>query len=265
MNLSTVQAWLGPVNLTQVGSAVVPGLKAINLTCTGDGKPSCAEIAEGFVDANGRRLPNLLVSKGADPHAEVIIGAFSAGGSVAKRLALNPDDREQIKAMMLADATYTIGGVDEGFVLYALDCIHHTDRMFVATASSAPNKNYPTGIQTLALLRAEVERRAGMPFSSSTLPGVSPQPAAVWRLGNVIFCEFPNVSHGDQVTKLAGQVWKAMLLPWLELGPAPKLPSTGSDLGKWLVALAGLGLGYTVVRGVQRNRAYQRRYRGRST
>lgn len=268
MTPNTVVAWFGPVNLAQVGpDAVIPGLKAVNLTCTGDGNPSCGAIADGFEDGSGRRLPNLLLSKGIDPGADMIIGAFSAGGSVAKRLALNADDREQIKAMMLADATYTTGGVDEGFVQYALDVLQRTDKMMVATASSAPNKDYPTGIETMAIIRAEVERRAGRAFQAATLPDVSPAPARVWRLGNVIFAEFPNVPHAQHATLLAGQVWQSVLVPWLEAVPAlpgqepvPE-PLPSSSLWKGLAVLAGAALGYVLARGVQRNRRFQERYR----
>lgn len=278
MTPNTIVAWFGPVNLAQVGpDAVIPGLKAINLTCTGDGTPSCGAIADGFEDGSGRRLPNLLMSKGIDPGADMIVGAFSAGGSIAKRLCLNPDDREQIKAMMLADATYTTGGVapaDEGFVQFALDCIHRTDKMFVATASSAPNKNYPTGIQTLALLRAEIEKRVGRAFDPAkglVALGGLPAPAAAWRLGNVWFLEYPNVPHAQHATVLAGQVWQSVLVPWLETVPAipgqepvpESLPS--SSLWKGLAVLAGAALGYVLARGVQRNRKFQEKYRGRST
>lgn len=270
MNPNTVVAWFGPVNLTQVGpDAQISGLKSINLTCTGDGIPSCGAIAEGFTDQDGRRLPNLLTSKGVDPNAEVIVGAFSAGGSIAKRLCLNHDDREQIKAVMLADATYTTGGVDEGFVEYALDVLERTDKMFVATASSAPNKNYPTGVQTLALLRGEIERRAGRsftPVSNLVTSRGLPFPGAAWNLGNVWFLEYPNVAHGEQVTWLAGQVWRALLMPWLEgavtPGPGPG-PTPPSEMSLWrgLAALGAAALGFVLARGVQRNRRFQKRHR----
>lgn len=259
-----VVAWLGPVNLTQVGDALVRGAKAINVTCTGDGSPSCTTIGEAFRDSAGRRLPNMLASKGADPNAPTILGAFSAGGAIAKRMGLNAQDREQIVAMMLADATYTTGGAEgpnEGFVLYAIDAIQRPDKLFVATASSSPNKTYPTGIQTMTIIRQEVEKRLGKTFQPVELPGITPAPAAVWRLNNAIFAEFPNVSHGDQVTKLAEQVWRSVLMPWLQGQgdvslPDKPMPSWQEKdwIAKGLALLAGGVAGYAGYRWLRRGR-----------
>lgn len=242
--------WAGPVNFSQVGAARVPGAAEVNLTCTGDGSPTCGQIADSFL-SEGRRLPGILAAAGADPDSPVVVGAFSAGGSVAKRIGLSAADRAQVVAMMLADATYTTTGAtgaEEGYVLYAMDAATDSSKLFVSTASSSPNKSHPSGIETQRILRAEVERRLGQDFRQTdpNALGVDPAPAAAWKLGNALFLEYPDVPHGQQVTVLAERVWAATLLPWLDgsalTGASPRL----------LGALAlGVGAGYLLWRGAR--------------
>jgi peptidoglycan hydrolase-like protein with peptidoglycan-binding domain len=153
--------WCGPVNLTQVPGATVPGAFARALPCTADGSPSCSQIADSWKDADGRRLPRLLQKVGRDEGAvgDLFLGAFSAGGSVIKRLLLHEADRAPIRAVLLADATYTDWAspgnplAPEGFVLFCLDALHG-GKLFVATASaSSPgnNKTLPSGVVGLKL------------------------------------------------------------------------------------------------------------------
>lgn len=265
-----VTAWLGPVNLQQVSGVAAPNTQSINITCTGDGSPSCAEIAEGFTDASGRKLPSLLVSKGQSSSSVATIGAFSAGGSIAKRLALHPSDRGQIQAMLLSDATYTDWKAPgqpnppEGFVLYGLSSIMDP-HLFVATASSSPNKNLPNGSQTLESIKNEIERRSGLQFAESdpnTFP-TDPKPERVWKLGAVIFADYGSrASHGEHATKLAPQVWKNVLEPWLARVPIPTpVPAPAHKHGSQTKAaltvaafLAGVVLGYVAVSKWNRRR-----------
>jgi hypothetical protein len=232
--------WSGPVNLSQVKGATVPGARAYALPCTGNGDPSCVEIADDFADAEGRRLPHLFQQMGiSNQNEDLIFGAFSAGGSMVKRLLLHEADRQQVRAVLLADATYTDWVTPaqplapEGFVLFCLDAI--VDRkLFVATASSSPNKSLPTGSQTLAAIRKEVERRSGREFASFVLPGgIEPAPAEAWRLGNVILADFKSkITHTEHATKLAAPMWQRFLLPWLaeEFGEMPNPNSAPTPL-----------------------------------
>jgi len=226
-----VVAWLGPVNLQQVQNASIPGAsKIVNITCTGDGSPSCADIAAGWTGPDGRVLPGLLASKGLDPGSSIAIGAFSAGGSIAKRALMAQADRDQTRAVALADATYTTTeGAPEGFVRYAVEAADpNSNKLFVATASSSPNKNWPTGAQTLDMIRAEVEKRRGQRFDMGQLPGVTPQPARVWRLGNVLFADYQNIlPHGSHATVLAPQIWKNVIAPWFAGGDPGLSPLPG--------------------------------------
>lgn len=220
-----VTAWLGPVNLSQVKGADLPGVPSINLTCTGDGAPACGQIAESFTDPTGRRLPNLLKAKGAPPTAQAVVAAFSAGGSIAKRLAMSEADRQQIPAMVLSDATYTTTeGAPEGFVRYAVDAsTNGSSCLLVATASSSPNKNWPTGAETLMMIKDAVEQRTGRSFVEiAGLAGVAPAPVRTFKLGNVYLADYGSVvSHGEHATKIAPQVFKNILIPWLAWTPGP--------------------------------------------
>ena len=213
--------WLGPVNLMQVDGATVPGARTVNLTCTGDGSggtPVCSGRMESK-HAGGRYLPQIIPN--LSPTTDVFIGAFSAGGKPVKEMLLaSPEDRAQIRAVMLSDATYApwVGNkpeAHEGLVLYALQAIDGP-YMFVATASASPNKDLPTGSQVIEALRQEIEARSGRSFEPYQAPGVSPTPAKGWKLGNVyLFDHQMDVLHGDHAKVLARQYWQNLLLPWL--------------------------------------------------
>lgn len=224
-----VVVWLGPVSAAQVKGASVPGVPTVNLTCTGDGSPNCGQIADGWL-SSGRRLPGLLSGRGVDVTAQAVMGAFSAGGSAVKRILTNQQDRDQVTAVLLADATYTTTeGAPAGFVEYGVEASSPSSgKMLVATASSAPNKNWPTGAQTLEMMRQAIETRTGRSFEPVTI-GTTPAPVSAMRLGNVVFADFGSkVTHPEHATKIAPQIWSSMLLPWLAGGSEPG-PGPGPD------------------------------------
>jgi hypothetical protein len=268
---ASATVWLGPVNLAQVGASVIPGAPAAAVTCTGDGSPSCSQIAESWSGAGGRKLPSLLAQKGLPAGSVIAAAAFSAGGSILKRLCLNQADRTQLAVVHSADADYEssrgAGGQPiptEGYVLYAIEALTDPDKLFVATASSNPNKTYGSGIEVLASTRREIERRTGRRFETGgVFPGVTPQPAKLYRLGNVWMAEYPTIPHGQHATLLAPQVWQGLILPWLAGGPGPEPgngrggppepppepppPMAAKPGVGWehaLAAIAGLALGY---------------------
>jgi hypothetical protein len=258
--------WFGPVNLTQVAGATIPGAPALNVTCTGDGSPSCAAIAESWADASGRRLPALLRAKGLPEDTTIAGAAFSAGGSILKRLCLSAADRAQMAVVHSADASYeAVAGQRpfvEGYVLYALEALTDPSKLFVATASAGANKNFGSGIEIITSTRLEITRRAGQSFElGGEFPGVTPQPASLWRLGERIWiAEYPAVPHGQQATLLAPQIWQGLILPWLGgssgPGPIPSPPGPGptpvadgsSSLQSLLAFGMGLLLGYGGIR-----------------
>lgn len=271
----SIGIWLGPVNLQQVQGAVLQDGPMYNLTCTGDGSPTCGAIAEGFTDADGRKLPGLLAQVGADQSADVVGAAFSAGGSILKRLCLHPADRAQLRVVHSADASYeaTTGthAPVEGYARYMQDALTDPTKLFVATASANPNKSYGSGIEIITATRQLVEQRTGQQFVlGGTLPGVEPQPSQLWQLGphgNIWVAEYPSVPHGQHATLLAPQIWAGLIRPWLagqrpgpgpqpQPGPGPvSVPATPADggiVGGFLSAALGALLGWSVVRWLRR-------------
>lgn len=216
--------WFGPVNGMQVKGATVDGAKPCFVTCTGDGsdgKPTCGARADAWKDASGRRLPCLFQKLAIEENdvQRLYLGAFSAGGQCVKRIAQSAEDRAKIHAILLSDATYTTEWLDrkagttkpiEGFLRFALDCVAD-GRLFLATASGAPNKEYPSGAQSLDGLRRGIEAAAGCAFEDAMADpiwqGLRP-PARAWRLRNVIFADFAGAyKHGDHATVLAPILW----------------------------------------------------------
>jgi hypothetical protein len=210
----------------------------------------------------------------------LFFGAFSAGGSIVKRALENPDYRAVTTAVHLADATYTGAWLDErnriappieGFVQYGVDVAQGSgDKLFVATASPVPNKNWPSGVENLQALRREIEKRTGRQFvERSDFFGVDPGPEHAYQLGNVILAEYPLSPLGHNHTKIAGQVWQNIIQPWLAKGkgaldepgglpgpvppvPLPTEPGDGVGIGGVLLALGAAAGGYLLVRQLMR-------------
>jgi hypothetical protein len=204
-----------------------------NLAGTGDasdGHPRCQDRADGWRDPNGRRLPNArhVLHVGPD---RPFVAAFSAGGQIAKRLCLHPEDRAELAGLYTGDATYTVtwketgkeAGLEElthGFVLYALDALKD-GRWWVATASMNPNKSYPSGGQTLAALWKAIEAESGRTFADAfddpMLEGLR-RPVRAGRMGNLLLLDFGAAyHHGEHATVIA-----PILLPrMIEASGAP--------------------------------------------
>jgi hypothetical protein len=182
---------------------------------------------------------------------ELYIGAYSAGGSVAKRLAESEQDRRKIRVMHLADATYTSQWESEavrrppaieGFVKYALDAIDGP-HLLVATASPVPNGYWATGVENLQRLREEVEKRSGHQFEKVELE-LSPSPEAAYQLGNVILAEYPYVPLAHNHQQLSGQIWHTIVLPWLDSSTAR--PGFGPVVVATIGGMVGFLLGRMV-------------------
>ena len=250
-----ITIWTGPVNFAQLGPYVTVGDGKISVPCTGDGSPSCADLAEGFLAPDGTRLASLLASRGVPSDESVAVGAFSAGGSLAKRLCLSSFDRAQIRVLYCADAMYTtdrgVGGGPapiDGFVLYAVDAIvGASDKIFVATASASPNKAFGSGIEVMRATRAEIERRVGQSFSEvPTLPGSPVAPSWAGRLGDVWFAEYEDVPHGEHATQLAGPIWRDLIRPSVVGVPVAVAASSESSAGTWVAVGLGVVAGWGV-------------------
>ena len=219
------------MNLAQVKGAELAGVPSFNLTCTGDGSPSCGQIADSWLEADaraaeafadqwkgadGRRLPAMrrALKLAGGP---VMLAAYSAGGHAVRRLLQHPADRAEIVAVYLADGTYTTEWTDRQkgqakpireFVEYALEAARG-DHVFVATASSSPNKTHPTGSQTLDAIRRELEAR-GVHGSTAPLalagiaPTIPPEPERTWRAGRVALLDFAGrFTHQAHATEVA--------------------------------------------------------------
>lgn len=220
--------WFGPVASWQVKGATVRDVKPQFVTCTGDGsdgRPTCAARAEAWKDASGRRLPGLFKWLNIKPGevTQLYLGAFSAGGQSIKRIALHATDRAMLTGVLLSDGTYTTEWLDqkkgiakpiEGFLRYAVDCISD-GRLFLATASSTPNKNYPSGAQSLDGIRRGIESELRCTLDDAMADpiwkGLKP-PVRAWRKRNVIFADFGAAyKHNEHATRLAPILWPRAL------------------------------------------------------
>ncbi|WP_438019311.1 hypothetical protein WMF18_09675 [Sorangium sp. So ce315] len=87
-------------------------------------------------------------------------------------------------------------------------------QLFVATASSAPNKQHPTGAQTLAAVARELGSRGRV--EECALASL-PAPERRWEGGGVHLLDFgARDSHAGHATELAPKVWAALVRPWFE-------------------------------------------------
>lgn len=221
--------WFGPVSILQVQPTVPEGYKLDVMGCLGnvvDGKPTCAARADAWRNVDGSRVPTMRewLRLPAEPH---VLAAFSAGGQVVKRLCLHPADRSEVRGVYLADAVYTtvwldkphVAGFDpllEGLVQFALAAIED-GRPMVATASSSPNGNYPSGAQSLAALRIEIERRSGKSFCDvreafEQQPQELKSPVRADGLENLLFVDFGSTyAHGAHPLAIAPVLLPRML------------------------------------------------------
>jgi hypothetical protein len=273
--LQDLVVWTGPVALWQVPGATVPGAVEYNRPCTGDGSspPKCADVAYQWGYGGGSMLPGLAQAAGLsmDAVGDVFLGAFSAGGALYRRLLENPTDRRRVKALLLADATYAswadqrnrIPAVHQALVDFGVELAGSSDQLWVATASPSPNYNLPTGVEVLREYRKRIEEQTGRQFERlGDFFGVDPQPDAAYRLGNVVFAEYPMKPLGHGHTKIADQIWQRILWPWLiaQRQGRPEPPAPGqpwrSPVGPpWLDVvsmLAGAVAGYLAVKLVMR-------------
>lgn len=217
--------WSGPVAPFQVPGATVPGATDVFWGCLGDRDPLCPNIGELL-----RNNPQPLLDKAhASSFRDLFLGGFSAGGSVIKRMLEEPHWRDKVTAVHLSDATWTSGVMPappiEGFVRYAIDVAQGVgDKLFIATASPIPNKQWATGHDNLDAIRAEVEKRTGLTFTERSfplsLPGLVDAPV-VHQLGNVLFVKMPQEPFGHGHTDFAGAVWQGIIQPWLAKGKGP--------------------------------------------
>jgi hypothetical protein len=98
----------------------------------------------------------------------------------------------------------------DGFVELAVDCLAD-GRLFLATASSSPNHDHPTGAQSLDGVRVAIEQKTSCSFEdASTDPlwtGLA-APRRAFRLRNVILADFGSAyKHGEHATALAPVLW----------------------------------------------------------
>lgn len=270
--MTDLVVWTGPVYNQQVPGATVPGAKELWLGCVGDyqpGKAHCPTIGRSLAGSLDTLLGKTPVTRAT--LGDLFFGAFSAGGSIVKRLLMTPDFRDATTAVLLSDATYTSSWVDkgeraappiEGFVRYAVDVVNGPgDKLLVATASPIPNGQWATGIENLTAMRREIEKRTGKTFRErDDFWDIEPGPERVWQLGNVVFAEYPLKPIGHNHTRIAPQVWQKILLPWLNKGkgrldapggvvvpPEPPPPvKKEAAAPSWIAFSGGVVLGYLV-------------------
>jgi len=266
--------WAGPVFKLQVPEATVPGAKELWIGCRGDKGPHpyCPSIGTALSSSPEKLLVKAKMPM--DELGELFMGAFSAGGSLLKRLLANEEYRRITTAVMLSDATYTAVWTDqknripppiEGFVRWGVDvATGDGSKMFVATASPNPNYRWATGIENLKSIAKEIEKRTGLGFKKrDDFFGVEPGPVEVWQLKNIIFAYYPSKPLGHNHPKIASQVWQNILLPWLDTGkghmdgepPVPGLPAVptskdNDELGNLLLFAATLATGFYLTKRI---------------
>lgn len=229
--------WSGPVAKFQVPGATVPGAQEKFFGCRGDvtpDHPHCPSLANSWLDAQGRRIPQMLASMGLSESDvdNLYLGAFSAGGSIVKRLLLHPADRAMVKAVMLSDAAYTSGPsaphAIEGYVRYLVDLTKDPSRLFVSTTSASPNGPYGSAADTMRATMAEASAKSGVPVDETPVPTpIAEQPEQTQRLTpNVIHQDFGMTGGGHGFhPKIAPAYWQKVLVPFL-VGQAPPPPPT---------------------------------------
>ncbi len=267
--------WTGPVNLQQAAGATVTGALAKAFPCVGAlSTPLCSDFSWSLKTADGRRLPQLAARCGTslDAVGDLFLGAFSAGGAVVRDLVSNEVDRARVRAVMLADATYSGAWVDhehrtplvnDFWIQWGERLANGPgDQLWVATASPSPNFDQATGVETLAEIRRQIELRTGNTFTKlDHFYGVSPGPEAAYQLGSIVFAEYPldPLGHGGHV-EIAGQVWQKILWPWLNrlrAGGGGQLPGQEPveqpvELGGMMMRAGAAALGVLVGRAVVR-------------
>lgn len=219
--------WTGPVNLQQAAGATVEGAVAKAFPCTGDQAPLCSTFSWSLKDAQARRLPALVKKCGLDISSvgDIFLGAFSAGGGVLRDIFSSPEDRRRLRYVHNADATYSSWNVtrtspiiNDWVIQWGAEvAMGDGSQLWTATASPSPNFDNPTGVETLREIRHQIELRTGMNFEKLTsFYGIDPAPENAYKLGNVIFAEYPlaPLYHGGHAAH-AAKIWQAIMLPWL--------------------------------------------------
>lgn len=224
--------WHGPVNAAQSGQR-----DASYVTCTGDGKPSCAQMAE----SDGRDLGKLAARLRIPDGEPLILRAFSAGGHAWKRYLDNDSSRARVAAVTLADAVFETSEIAApGFVKFGVEAATG-GKLFVATGSTGANST-GTGAHYVGVLQAAIEQATGRKFEPVDVPGLG----RGMRLGGNYFFDLGSqYSHGEHATKVAPIVWSALVEPFIggarELAK-PLASRRPSRVPALLLAAAGLGL-----------------------
>lgn len=274
-------AWFGPVYAGQVPEATVPGWDRVFFPCTGDGKPPCGAYAESWTDATGQRVPRALQAMKRPGAKELALGAFSAGGQIVKRLLMHPTDRAAVRVAALADALYVTDRdasgrpvPPEGFVLYGREAAVDPSKLLLLTVSSSPNKNYPSGSETLVPLvqavasgsgQEAVELSPGDPAYAALRAHVPPWVKG-YRVGQgAFFFDYGStVKHGEHATKLASPFWQHLVVPYLAAGAAvpttqpstqvPPQDATTSAVGHFVAVSAGAYIAFCIAQWALRRR-----------
>ena len=251
-----VTLWTGPVSNAQVPGCVAPGSELLTaFTCRNPflaPVPTCNAMIEEFRDGD-RFLPRMLRARGLDPAevGNVYIGSFSAGhNAVKERILMNAADRALTKGVLLADSTYTMWRENNpkrgaypkpGYVAYMLDCLTQP-KIFVATSgASTPidsqGKKMPSSSQAMWALANEVERVSGKKFEDFEFPAsiaLRPIKAKALRGSNgglIVLADYgATLEHPDHALRLAPQIWRGILNPWLGFDECGKPLAKPSDV-----------------------------------
>lgn len=227
--------WSGPVADFQVPDATIDGAERFFIGCRGDKGPHPYCPDYGWqLRSSFDNLIKLSPLQSREELGDLFLGAFSAGGSIIKNITQDPEYRDAITAIYLSDAVWTaawadagqrIPPADLGFVEYAVDVANGPgDKLFIATFSPNPNREFATGHENLESLKAEIEKRTGRQFVlRSSMPGGIEPPLSqeVWQLGNVVFAKYPSEPLGHGHTKIAGKIFRQIIQPWVDKGKGP--------------------------------------------
>jgi len=264
---------MGPVSKSQVAPATkgmdVP-IMAIDCSTIVPQPPACITA-----DAEGAKLrpshfPAWIATLGSDPIGTlckrlnvdaVYLAAFSAGaGGLDGLLKLQAGDK-RILGCVSADAYYGLG-VKQGYMAQA-KAAQTSGVPFVLTSSASKDNKFAvhSGEESI---QPFLEALGMQPVEP---PASVPPPEAAKAKGPVLWLDYPKFTHIEHATKVLPVVLRSMIRGELGLPgptpPAPPEPAPERDMSatKAIALIAGVAVGYAVVRIATAGRLPKRRRR----
>jgi hypothetical protein len=253
--------WGGPVTSKQP-SAVQWERPTKILTVSREGSSANQQAYQGFAGA-GAGWPALAAKAGISPDdlGSLGIGGFSAFHGFAGAMLSNPEDRNRIGYVHLADACFQGTGArtpKAGYLEYAIEAARG-DKLLVATSNGPWDQDihycydYPderghtcysltSGSRCIQNLWEAASASTGVKVTTPQIPPAVPAPSLAMQMGNFLWFHYeptvaPGDSHGFHVRDLATPYIQFFGAPWMARRTYPGMPE-GSGSKLWY-AVAG--------------------------